>query len=126
MKNNSKKSESKIQSQKSSIFTSNNKDNAECLVLKTAGYPFDFELMENALEITDKRLFEQYARDQWLGMEINNESYLFDQKIIPDFAFKVVCVRHGRTDGFNPCALCVVGSDNYCLRRALHRCQNCQ
>ena len=93
MKNNSKKSESKIQSQKSSIFTSNNKDNAECLVLKTAGYPFDFELMENALEITDKRLFEQYARDQWLGMEVASGTYLFDQKIIPDFAFKVVSIK---------------------------------
>ncbi len=93
MKNNSKKSESKIQSQKSSIFTSNNKDNAESLVLKTAGYPFDFELMENALEITDKRLFEQYARDQWLGMEVASGTYLFDQKIIPDFAFKVVSIK---------------------------------
>ena len=49
--------------------------------------------MENTLEITDKSLFEQYARDQWLGMEVNSDSYLFDQKIIPDFAFKVVCVR---------------------------------
>jgi AAA family ATPase len=93
LKNNSKKSESKSQSQKSSIFTSDNKNNAECVVLKTAGYPFDFELMENALEITDKRLFEQYARDQWLGMEVTSGSYLFDQKIIPDFAFKVISVK---------------------------------
>ena len=93
LKNNSKKSESKSQSQKSSIFTSDNKNNAECMVLKTAGYPFDFELMENALEITDKRLFEQYARDQWLGMEVTSGSYLFDQKIIPDFAFKVISVK---------------------------------
>ena len=93
MKNNSKKSESKGQSQKSSIFSSKNKNNAECVVLKTAGYPFDFELMENTLEITDKSLFEQYARDQWLGMEVNSDSYLFDQKIIPDFAFKVISVK---------------------------------
>ena len=93
MKNNSKKSESKGQSQKSSIFSAENKNNAECVVLKTAGYPFDFELMENTLEITDKSLFEQYARDQWLGMEVNSDSYLFDQKIIPDFAFKVISVK---------------------------------
>lgn len=93
MKNNSKKSDSKSQSQKSSIFTSDNKNNAECVVLKTAGYPFDFELMENALEITDKRLFEQYARDQWLGMEVASGAYLFDQKIIPDFAFKVISAK---------------------------------
>ncbi len=93
LKNNSKKSESKSQSQKSSIFSTENKNNAECVVLKTAGYPFDFELMENALEITDKHLFEQYARDQWLGMEVNSDTYLFDQKIIPDFAFKVISAK---------------------------------
>ncbi|WP_407381741.1 AAA family ATPase [Methanobrevibacter sp.] len=93
MKNNSKKSEVKGQSQKTAVPTSNNRKNAECIVLKAAGYPFDFEMMDNTLEITDKSLFEQYARDQWLGMEINNESYLFDQKIIPDFAFKVISVE---------------------------------
>ena len=93
MKNNSKKSESKGQSFKSTIFTNDNKNNAECVVLKTAGYPFDFELMENSLEITDKSLFEQYARDQWLGMEVTSNTYLFDQKIIPDFAFKVISVK---------------------------------
>ena len=59
-------------------------------VLKAVGYPFEFEMMENSLEITDEGLFEQYARDQWLGMEVNSETYLFDQKIIPDFAFKVI------------------------------------
>ena len=89
----SKKSEPKSQGPKSSIFANDNKNVAECVVLKSAGYPFDFELMETTLEITDKSLFEQYARDQWLGMEVNSDSYLFDQKIIPDFAFKVVCVR---------------------------------
>ena len=92
MKNNSKKSELKNSNQKSSIIQNKDKDNADYVVLKAAGYPFDFEMMETTLEITDKKLFEQYARDQWLGIEINNESYLFDQKIIPDFAFKVVSV----------------------------------
>ena len=93
MKNNSKKSELKNPTQKPAVIESDNRCNAECVVLKAAGYPFDFELMESSLEITDKSLFEQYARDQWLGMEINNETYLFDQKIIPDFAFKVVSVK---------------------------------
>ena len=93
MKNNSKKSELKSQSQKSAITLSDNTNNAECVVLKAAGYPFDFELMENKLEITNKSLFEQYARDQWLGMEASTGTYLFDQKIIPDFAFQVICAR---------------------------------
>lgn len=91
MKNNTKKSE--LKNQTSVVIGKDNKKNAEYVVLKAAGYPFDFEMMDNTLEITDKSLFEQYARDQWLGMEINNESYLFDQKIIPDFAFKVISVE---------------------------------
>jgi AAA family ATPase len=90
LKNNSKKSEPKSQSQKSAVLTNDNKNNAESIVLKSVGYPFEFEMMENSLEITDEGLFEQYARDQWLGMEVNSETYLFDQKIIPDFAFKVI------------------------------------
>lgn len=90
LKNNSKKSEPKSQSQKSAVLTNDNKNNTESIVLKSVGYPFEFEMMENSLEITDEGLFEQYARDQWLGMEVNSETYLFDQKIIPDFAFKVI------------------------------------
>ncbi len=93
MKNNSKKNEPKIQTQKLTVFSNPNESNTECIVLKAAGYPFDFELMENNLEITDRNLFEQYAREQWLGIKVNSESYLFDQKIIPDFAFKVISVR---------------------------------
>ena len=93
MKNNTKKSELKNQGQKSNIIPKENPINAECVTLKPAGYPFDFELMESNLEITDKSLFEQYARDQWLGLEVNKDSYLFDQKIIPDYAFQVISVK---------------------------------
>ena len=61
------------------------------LVLETAGYPFNFGLLEGPnLEISDKVLFEQYAIDQWSGTNVRTGSYLFDQKIIPDFAFKVI------------------------------------
>ena len=44
------------------------------------------------LEISDKVLFEQYAREQWLGTIVKEGNYLFDQKIIPDFAFKVITI----------------------------------
>lgn len=61
------------------------------LVLETAGYPFNFGLLEGPnLEISDKVLFEQYAIDQWSGTLVSTGSYLFDQKIIPDFAFKII------------------------------------
>lgn len=90
MKNNTKKSELKSHGQKSTIIPADGSKNAECITLKAAGYPFDFELMDSNLEITDMGLFEQYAREQWLGLEVSQGSYLFDQKIIPDFAFKVI------------------------------------
>lgn len=79
-----------------SPIVSSNNDNemeAKVLVLETAGYPFNFGLLEGSnLEISDKVLFEHYAKEQWLGLSVQNGSYLFDQKIIPDYAFKVVTV----------------------------------
>ena len=61
------------------------------LVFETAWYPFNFGLLEVPnFEIFDKVLFEQYAIDQWGGTSVKTGSYLFDQKIIPDFAFKII------------------------------------
>ena len=48
--------------------------------------------MDDNIEITDTALFEQYARDQWSGLVACEDSFLFDQKIIPDYAFKIVSV----------------------------------
>ncbi len=71
----------------------NNNKEAKAVVLKAVGYPFNFALMDGSnIEISDKVLFEQYARDQWIGMDVSEGTYLFDQKIIPDFAFKVITV----------------------------------
>lgn len=70
-----------------------NDKEAKAVVLKGVGYPFNFALMDGSnIEISDKVLFEQYARDQWIGMDVSEGTYLFDQKIIPDFAFKVITV----------------------------------
>ncbi len=67
---------------------------AECIILKPVGYPFfDFAMMENNLEIIDKALFEEYAREQWLGLVVKENSYLFDQKIIPDYGFQIVSLN---------------------------------
>lgn len=49
--------------------------------------------MENDFEITNKELFEEYAREQWLGLEVNENSYLFDQKIIPDYGFEIITAK---------------------------------
>ena len=83
---NVKKSEVSIKNK--TIF---NENETKVLVLETAGYPFNFGLLEGPnLEISDKVLFEQYAIDQWGGTLVRTGSYLFDQKIIPDFAFKII------------------------------------
>jgi AAA family ATPase len=66
---------------------------AKVLVLETAGYPFSFGMLESPnIEIYDKYLFEQYAKEQWVGSVVEIGSYLFDQKILPDYAFRVVAV----------------------------------
>nr|WP_234970493.1 AAA family ATPase [Methanobrevibacter olleyae] len=81
-----KKSEVSIKNRSS--FSDNE---TKVLVLETAGYPFNFGLLEGPnLEISDRVLFEQYAIDQWSGTRVKTGSYLFDQKIIPDFAFKIL------------------------------------
>ena len=93
MKNDAKKQEIKTNNSKTIIKEPINKNIAECVVLKPVGYPFDFNLMEEDLEITNKVLFEEYARDQWLGLIVKEKSFLFDQKIIPDYGFEIVSAK---------------------------------
>ncbi len=67
------------------------KKEAKVVVLQSIGYPFLCSLVENPkIEIFDKELFELYAREQWEGYMVTEDSYLFDQKLLPDFAFKVI------------------------------------
>lgn len=93
LKTDNKKQEIKSTTQKSAKIENENKKYAEYVVLKAVGYPFDFSLMENDFEITNLKLFEEYAREQWLGLEVNENSYLFDQKIIPDYGFEIVTAK---------------------------------
>ena len=84
MKTNNKTQETKPSNPKSKTAQKENTPFAESVVLKPVGYPFDFAMMENNLEIIDKTLFEEYAREQWLGLVVKENSYLFDQKISTD------------------------------------------
>ena len=77
----------------SKIITNNKDNEAKAIILEGVGYPFNFSLMDGNVEINDAVLFEQYAKDQWEGMTVTTGSYLFDQKILPDFAFKVVAAH---------------------------------
>ena len=90
MKSDNKKTEMKTTTQKQSKIESENKEYAECVVIRPVGYPFEFSLMDENIEITNKELFEEYARDQWLGLVVRENSHLFDQKIIPDYGFEII------------------------------------
>ena len=90
LKSDNKKTEMKTTTQKQSKIESENKEYAECVVIRPVGYPFEFSLMDENIEITNKELFEEYARDQWLGLVVRENSHLFDQKIIPDYGFEII------------------------------------
>ena len=93
MKNDNKKPEIKTTNQKPALIENENKEYAEHVVLSPVGYPFEFNLMEDDFEIKNPRLFEEYAREQWLGLVVRENSHLFDQKIIPDYAFEIVSAK---------------------------------
>ena len=93
MKTDTKIPETKTSNTKTTIKENSTKNIAECVVLKPVGYPFDFNLMEDDLEITNKVLFEEYAREQWLGLVVKENSFSFDQKIIPDYGFEIVSAK---------------------------------
>lgn len=91
MKSNNKSQKSQITNNKSIVNKSDLKEEAQTVVIQSVGYPFNFPLMDaHVLEITDKELFEHYAKEQWLGFEVKEGSYLFDQKILPDYGFKIL------------------------------------
>ena len=85
--------EIKTTNQKASKIENENKEYAELVVVKPVGYPFDFTMMDENIEITNVNLFEEYAREQWLGLVVCENSFLFDQKIIPDYGFEIVTAK---------------------------------
>ncbi|MDI6654542.1 MAG: AAA family ATPase [Candidatus Hydrothermarchaeota archaeon] len=64
---------------------------ARLVKLKPVGFPFK-DVHRSYLNIADEKLFEIYAREQWIGSTVARGDYLFDQRIIPDFAFRVIKV----------------------------------
>ncbi len=74
---------------------------ARYVLLRPAGYPLK-SLFQEYPVVSDPKLFQLYAREQWYGESVKPGCYLFDRRLYPDFAFKVVKV-HPR--------LSVVGSE---------------
>lgn len=93
LKSDNKKIEIKSNNQKQTKKENDNKEYAELVVIKPVGYPFEFNLMDEDIEITNTALFEEYAREQWLGLVVCEKSHLFDQKIIPDYGFEIITAK---------------------------------
>jgi len=62
---------------------------ARFIKLRPAGYPIRETPRNYFIGIDDAELFAEYAKDQWIGSIINVGDYLFDQRLIPDFAYKI-------------------------------------
>ncbi len=62
------------------------------LHLKPVGYPIRAigDGNSSLIRSDDPELFEVYAREQWSGYIVSKGTFLFDQFLYPDFAFKVI------------------------------------
>lgn len=67
---------------------------AKEVILRPAGYPLEVNSgpVIPPLKIRDEKLFSAYCVDQWQGIKVKPADYLFDQLLLPDFAFEVVSV----------------------------------
>ena len=91
MKSNNILNNTKTIENKTKIITNDQVKEAKVVVLKPIGYPFTATIIETPqLEVENKELFELYARDQWNEYLIKEGQYLFDQRILPDYAFQVI------------------------------------
>ena len=91
MKHNNITNDPIVSEKKTSAGLEDSGKETKMVVLQSIGYPFLCNLVENPkIEIFDNELFELYAREQWVGYKVKEGSFLFDQKLLPDFAFKVI------------------------------------
>ena len=60
------------------------------VVLEPAGFPIRVSSENVKVSADDPVLFNIYARDQWIGEIVKEGDYLFDNSILPDYAFKVI------------------------------------
>ena len=59
------------------------------LILQPAGFPMISGEEEYPI-VKNKKVFERYMREQWIGLKIKKGDYLFDGRMYPGFAFEVV------------------------------------
>ncbi len=83
----------RVNTKKSSKYSPGAKEKgAKTVTVKPAGYPLK-GLFHEYPEPSELDVFEFYAREQWNGFIVKKGDYLFDRRMFPDFAFKVVDVE---------------------------------
>ncbi|MCX9012437.1 MAG: AAA family ATPase [Candidatus Methanoperedens sp.] len=83
----------RVNTKKNSKYSPGAKENgAKTVVVRPAGYPLKGMFHEYP-EASELDVFEFYAREQWNGFIVKKGDYLFDRRMFPDFAFKVVDVE---------------------------------
>jgi AAA family ATPase len=65
---------------------------ADLLVIRPMGYPLT-GILDDEPVIEDPDVFEFYAREQWNGYVAREGDYLFDRRMYPDFAYKILDVE---------------------------------
>lgn len=91
MKINNIKYDSPLNEKKIQTNSNDPTKESKVVVLQPVGYPFVCSLVETPkIEVFNKELFELYATEQWEGITAKEGSFLFDQKLLPDYAFKVI------------------------------------
>lgn len=68
------------------------KSTSELLILKPEGYPLS-GMMDEYPVIENLDVFEFYAREQWNGCIARKGDYLFDRRMFPDFAYRIIDVE---------------------------------
>jgi AAA family ATPase len=62
---------------------------ARLVRLRPIGFPIKEVHRNYFVNIENFELFELYAKEQWMGSVVSDGDYLFDQRVIPDFAYQV-------------------------------------
>lgn len=87
------KSTQKVNSKKSrEQYTDLVDSTSDVLIIKPMGYPLT-SMLDEYPEIEDPKVFEYYAREQWNGYLARKGEYLFDRRMYPDFAYRIVDVK---------------------------------
>jgi len=82
----------RVNNKKSRKYSRSTKgEGAKTVVVKPAGYPLKGMFHEYP-EPSELDVFEFYAREQWNGFIVKKGDYLFDRRMFPDFAFRVMNV----------------------------------